>query len=104
MGTLGSRVREARRQLHLSQEYVARQLGIGRSAVADIERDKRKVSADELGMLSDLFLIPMDELLRGRESEEPAKVFARSFSALDNADQREILSLMEFKRAMKARG
>ena len=104
MGDLGDRIRKHRSDLHLSQEYVARHLGIRRTAVAEIESGKRKVSADELGKLSELFLVSADELLNGRTVEQPAQVFARSFSELDEADQREILNLMEFKRSMRGRG
>ena len=104
MSELCMRVKTARTRLQLSQQYVADYLGIGRSAVADIEAGRRKVSADELGKLSELFLVPADELLHGRATSAPTQVFARRFEQLDEEDQREILNLMEFKRAVKARG
>ncbi|MEA5020498.1 MAG: helix-turn-helix transcriptional regulator [Gordonibacter sp.] len=103
MTKLNERVRQARTELHLSQDYVARFLGIGRSAVAEIESNKRKISAEELGKLSDLFLIPADELLNGKKIDMPAQVFARSFESLGESDQQEILNLMKFKQAMKER-
>lgn len=103
MKQLHERIREARTNLHLSQEYVAKYLGIGRSAVAEIESNKRNVSAQELGKLSELFLIPTDELLYGKSVSMPAQTFARSFEKLDEADQIEILNLIEFKKAMKGR-
>ena len=104
MGSLGERVKRLRNDLHLSQEYVANYLGIRRAAVAEIEAGKRKVSAEELGMFSKLFLVSTDELLNGTRTELPTQVFARSFSELDESDQREILNLIEFKRLMKKRG
>ena len=64
---------------------------------------KRKVSADELGRFSELFQIPADELLNGRSTELPVQMFARRFGTLDEADQQEILNLIEFKRMMKER-
>ena len=33
----------------------------------------------------------------------PAQMFARSFGELDEADQREIMNLIEFKKRMKER-
>ena len=104
MSELCMRVKAARTKLHLSQQYVADYLGVGRSAVADIEAGRRKVSAEELGSLSELFLVPVEELLNGRSSAAPSQVFARRFDQLDEDDQREILNLMEFKRMVKARG
>ena len=103
MRALYERIKEARTELHLSQDYVATFLGVNRTAIVEIESGKRKVSADELGKLSELFQIPADELLNGRSTEMPVQMFARRFGALDEADQQEILNLIEFKRMMKER-
>lgn len=103
MDGLSGRIKKARTDLHLSQDYVANYLGIGRSAVAEIESGRRSVKADELGKLSDLFLIPADSLLKGTEGTVPSQMFARAFDQLAEEDQQEILNLIEFKRAMKAR-
>ena len=103
MRALYERIKEARTELHLSQDYVAKFLGVNRTAILDIESGKRKVSADELGKFSELFQIPADELLNGRSTEMPVQMFARRFGALDEADQQEILNLIEFKRMMKER-
>ena len=103
MRELYERIKEARTELHLSQDYVAKFLGVNRTAIVEIESGKRKVSADELGKFSELFQIPADELLNGRSTEMPVQMFARRFGALDEADQQEILNLIEFKRMMKER-
>lgn len=103
MAGLNERIRKARTDLHLSQEYVANFLGIGRSSVAEMESGKRSVKAEELEKLSDLFLIPVEVLLKGTQTTIPSQMFARGFDQLDEADQQEILNLIEFKRAMKAR-
>ena len=104
MAELFERIKKARTELHLSQDYVAQFLGVNRTAIVEIESNRRKVSADELGKLSELFQIPADELLNGRNTEMPVQMFARRFGALDEADQKEILNLIEFKRMMKERG
>ena len=103
MRALYERIKEARTELHLSQDYVAKFLGVNRTAIVEIESGKRKVPADELGKFSELFQIPADELLNGRSTEMPVQMFARRFGALDEADQQEILNLIEFKRMMKER-
>ena len=103
MRALYERIKEARTELHLSQDYVAKFLGVNRTAIVEIESGKRKVSADELGKFSELFQIPADELLNGRSTEMPVQMFARRFGALDEADQQEILNLIDFKRMMKER-
>lgn len=78
-------------------------LGIDRTAVVDIGVGHRKVSAEELGGLSDLFLVSVDELLHGRSSSVPSLVFAGSFEHLDEGGQRGILNLMEFKHSLRSR-
>ena len=103
MRALYERIKEDRTELHLSQDYVAMFLGVKRTAIVEIESGKRKVSADELGKFSELFQIPADELLNRRSTEMPVQMFARRFGALDEADQQEILNLIEFKRMMKER-
>ena len=103
MNKINERIKKARTDLHLSQEYVANFLGVNRSAIVEIESGKRKVSAEELGKFGELFQIPTDELLHGKSVSMPVQMFARKFGSLDEADQREILNLIEFKRMMKER-
>ena len=103
MRALYERIKEARTELHLSQDYVAKFLGVNRTAIVEIESGKRKVSADELGKLSELFQIPAAPPVNGRSAEVPVQMFAGRGGALDEADQQEILNLIEFKRMMKER-
>jgi len=103
MNYLGQRVQKARSTLHYSQEYVARKLGISRSAVSQIECGKRKVSSNELSVLCRLFDISADELLSGHQVEQTSQVFTRKFEELEETDQKEILNLIEFKHMMKVR-
>ena len=49
---LGSRLRDAREYLGLSQEFVAEQLRIPRASISAIETGKRKVSTRELSEFS----------------------------------------------------
>lgn len=101
MKTLNERLRDARKNLHLSQVYVSKVIGINRTAVVEIEASNRKVSVDELAKFSELFQISIDELINGRTTEMPIKMFVYSFEGLDEADQREILNLIEFKKRIK---
>ena len=98
---LGKRLQKARTELNLSQEYIAKKLNISRSAVSQIENGNRKVSCNELNVLSMIFGIPTDALLKGYQAEPPSQIFTKRFLELDEADQNEILNLIEFKRMMK---
>lgn len=103
MAKLNERIKNARKQLHLSQEYVANFLGVNRNAIIEIESGKRKVSAEELGKFSELFQITTDELLHGNNNYKSGQIFIKNFELLDENDQKEILNLIEFKRIMKER-
>lgn len=54
---LYERIKKARTELHLSQEYVASYLGVKRTAIVEIESGKRAVKADELRLFSRLFRV-----------------------------------------------
>ena len=61
------RLREARRTSGMTQEDVARYLGLPQSVVSRMEAGQRKVSAVELRDLSALFEVPMDRLVPPRK-------------------------------------
>jgi transcriptional regulator with XRE-family HTH domain len=98
---LHERIKKARTDLHLSQEYVANYLGVKRSAIVEIESGKRSVKAEELRQLSRLFRISADLLLEGDETPLSDDELLRGFTELDDADRQEILNLIEFKKMMK---
>ncbi len=102
MANLNERIKELRTQLHLSQDYVARYLGINRATYTQMENGKRKVLADEVAKLSNLFGVTTDNMLNNTEMSQPAAVFARSFEKLDERDQQEIMNLIRFKEQTKA--
>lgn len=101
MNILADRIKTCRNKLHLSQEYVANYMAMNRATITQIELGKRKVTAEELAKFGALFGISTDALLHGENNEMPATIFARSFSELDEKDQDEIMSLMQFKKLMQ---
>lgn len=102
MANVHERIKELRTQLHLSQDYVARYLGINRATYTQMENGKRKVLADEVAKLSSLFGVTTDSMLNNTEMSQPAALFARSFEKLDERDQLEIMNLIRFKEQNKA--
>ena len=102
MANVHERIKELRTQLHLSQNYVARYLGINRATYTQMENGKRKVLADEVAKLSSLFGVTTDSMLNNTEMSQPATLFARSFEKLDERDQQEIMNLIRFKEQNKA--
>ena len=102
---LYERLKDARKKLGLSQEYVAKQLGLGRGVITVIELGARKVTAEELKMFSELYGVSADEFLYGNNTNDEVKLFARTFSDLSEIDRKEIMNLMDFKKRLrKAKG
>lgn len=98
---LHERIKKARTDLRLSQEYVANYLGVKRTAIVEIESGKRCVKAEELRKFSRLFRISADSLLEGDEISLSDDELLRGFTELDDADRQEILNLIEFKKMLK---
>jgi transcriptional regulator with XRE-family HTH domain len=60
---IAERIREARTRAGLSQGQVATMMGMHRPSISEIEAGKRRVSAEELGRLADLFEVSIAYLL-----------------------------------------
>lgn len=95
-------IKELRLQMHLSQDYVANYLNVSRSTFTQIENGKRRILAEDVAKLCELFGVSADSLLANKEVSEPATMFARSFEKLDEEDQAEIMNLIRFKEQLKA--
>lgn len=101
MTTINERIKNFRNQLHLSQEYVANFLGLNRATYTQMENGKRKITAEDVSRLSELFGVTADAILSESQMSQPAAVFARSFEKLDENDQAEIMNLIKFKEQLK---
>lgn len=99
---LGTRLKDIREYLNLSQQHVASATGIPRSAVSDIERGQRKVDSLELRKFSRLYRYPVGYLL-GEEPDNgtdtgPASALGRAVIGLDDDDRAELMRFAEFLR------
>lgn len=99
---INEKMKELRTQLHLSQDYVAKYLGVNRSTVTQMENGNRKILAEEVSKLCTLFGVSADTFFNNNEMSQPTTMFARSFENLDETDQAEIINLIRFKEKMKA--
>jgi len=59
---LSKKIKAVREKLGLSQETLAKELGISRVAISQIENGDRKIGAEEIAKLSKVFNIPTDVL------------------------------------------
>ncbi len=100
---LGTRLKEAREYLELSQDEVARVLGVPRSGISMIEAGQRKVDALELKKLADLYQRPISYFTGAARAEpkvpEAVQHLARAASKLSNRDREELLRFAQFLQA-----
>ncbi len=73
MVEIGQRIAELRKRVGISQQRLAEMLGVSRTTITQIERGKRKVSANELAKLSEIYNLSVDSLLSLKE--EPEVIF-----------------------------
>ena len=97
MISINDRLRQARKYLGLSQEYVATQMELHRTAITAIELGQRSVSSEELKSFSELYGLSLDDLVYGKDKDSEVKVFTRKYSELSEDDKREIQNLVDFK-------
>jgi transcriptional regulator with XRE-family HTH domain len=102
---LGKRLRDARKELGLSQGQVSEKSGIGRVAISEIEAGRRKVGSLELARLARLFGHEPEHFLNAVEVDRPhtyaspkLSVLARTARQLSEHDQEQLLRFAEYLR------
>lgn len=106
---LARRLREARDFVNLSQQFVAEQTGIPRSAISDIERGTRRVDSLELKRLAALYRMPVEYFLgRGDqnltgEADPTMRALARAASEMSPEEKEEVLRFALFLQNFQRR-
>ena len=85
MGPVGMKLRDARERMGLTQEQVARLLGVKRSEVSYYETGRRPISLGKLARLATLYGYPVDYFLR--PDAAGAGEVAVAFRAQDLSDE-----------------
>lgn len=67
---IAARLREARKMAGLSQAQVAKMLGLHRPSISEAEAGNRKVSADEITKLAEIYDVSLSWLL-GEGADKP---------------------------------
>lgn len=99
---LAQRLREAREYLNLSQQFVADQTGLPRSAISDIERGSRRVDSLELKQLAALYRRPpayfLGEEDEVAESGVATEALARVTKGMEQPEMEQLLRFAQFLR------
>ncbi|MCP4806704.1 MAG: helix-turn-helix transcriptional regulator [Proteobacteria bacterium] len=97
---LGARMKLARGHAGLSQSQVARELGLHRPAVSEMEAGRRGVGAGELKVLARLYGVSVDWLVRSEDEglSPHAELAARRLSKLSAEDLDSVLAVIRAAR------
>jgi transcriptional regulator with XRE-family HTH domain len=102
---LGERLKATREYLNMSQQHVAHNTGIPRTAVSDIERGNRRVDSLELKKLARLYSLPVSYFLDEHDDadagEHALAGWPRALAGLTATDQQEVAryaQYLKFKR------
>jgi transcriptional regulator with XRE-family HTH domain len=100
---VAARLRMAREQAGLSQAQVAKMLGLHRPSVSEAEAGRRRVTADELTRMAEMYGVDIAWLAGAEDdgaSPESAKVglAARELSKLKPGDLERLLQLLKAMR------
>jgi transcriptional regulator with XRE-family HTH domain len=103
---LGERLREAREYLQLSQDEVARAVGLPRAAISLIESGQRKVEALELKKFAQIYQRPVSYFTGSdqKKPQLPAEVehLARKAAELSGRDRAELARFADFLKSRAA--
>ena len=97
MSDIAQRLRTAREQAGLSQGQVAKMLGLHRPIISEIEAGRRKISAEELSKIADIYEVSINWISSTQEDNKIAdrvKLAARDLSKLKEEDLDKILRLL----------
>lgn len=103
---IGERLRWAREQAGLSQGQVAKQLGVHRPTISQIEAGDRLLKANEVAPFADLYDVDDDWILRGDEAlgtdvDPRIELAARELCKLSPEDLDTLLRLVKVLRTNK---
>lgn len=93
---IGARLRQAREAAGLTQEQVARLLGLPRPAISEMESETRRVSVGELKQLAHVYKVSMEWLTGEPASRnEKIKIAARKLSELREKDLETVMRIVD---------
>lgn len=98
------RLKAKREELQLSQQDIAFELMVERSAISRIESGQTALTVDMLISFSHLYDMPVDEILFGKQNKEKdAEFFTNMFLRLSKRDKEEIVEIMKMKESLSAK-
>lgn len=100
---IASRLRAAREAAGLSQGQVAKLMGFHRPTISEMEAGRRRVSAEELAKLAELYGVGVEWIATKNANEkdfvdEKISLAARELSKMNDVDLERLMSLIRMLR------
>lgn len=101
---VGSRIRELRKERHLTQTELSEKIGIAQSDLSRMEQGEYKVGLDALFKILQVFDLKMGEFFGETEGPEAAEArqLLSQFQELSSGAQREVLDFVRFKKLQES--
>ena len=110
MKTIGKRIKKIRGEKGWTQERLAREAGLSKSFLSDVENDKTRVSGDNLLKISEVLGASLDFLMKGESggASEKADYVEIPTNLSEAAEElgisfRETLMLLDIRKSIVAR-
>ena len=102
---IGVRLKQAREAAGLTQQQIAKLLGLSRPAISEMESETRTVSVGELKQLGEHYKVSL-QWLTGEpvDGDEKIKMAARKLSTLRAEDMNTVMRIVDSFRRERGRG
>jgi transcriptional regulator with XRE-family HTH domain len=101
METMGARLKSARNKKKMTQEVVAKKLGISFGTLSGYERNYRDPDTETLSKLAEMYGVSVSWLVNGKE-EKLSEYETKILNELKNIDESIKLEVLKFIRFQKS--
>ena len=95
LNNMGTRISQRRKELHLTQEQLAEQMGVSLQTISCIELGKKAIRPENLANLCTCLDISSDYILYGKRDESHMNELIKKISMLTQKEYESIQSLVE---------
>ena len=96
LSSMGMRIAQRRKDLRMTQEQLADQMGVSLQTISCIELGKKAIRPENLANLCNCLNVSADYILYGKRNEQQMKDIVAKLSALDEESYEVIHGLINF--------
>lgn len=102
---MGERIRECRKQRHISQEQLAEAIDVSTNAISNIERGNNNATLENIQRIAKYFNVSLDYLTDGNKQTLEDEDFIQSYLKLSKEDRMKIAIVLNtfFPEVAKAK-